>query len=458
MSRSPRNLRSFETHMVEGRDSVGDRFVEEWRECCRFASVSAEGHDDLFALAAWLEERAGSVFDHFERVDVPGHAPVLIGELQGSGDSRLLLYSHYDVQPAGGEALWVTPPFAAAVLDGKVVARGCCDDKSDVMARLHALEVFLAEHGRPRFSVVWLCEGAEEIGSPGLRTVLEERRDRLRSDACLWESYLRRPDGRPEIAFGCRGILYIELRLRLLDADRHGTFSSVYRSASVELVRALASIVGDGHRVGLDGFYDDVRELEATILETSDAPAPDGDIDAALLVDADPREYARRLLFEPSISIAGLEAGFTGPGIKTILPASARAKLDTRLLPDQEPEEVLRRLRTHLDRRGFQEVEIIPLAMVKPAVSPADTPLAAAVLAASSEVLGTPVAYPVAGAGAIHLFTEALDVPVVMPAGTARSDGGIHAPNESACTADYLDHVCFTVRLFEFLHDRGGLT
>lgn len=434
-----------------------ERLVEEWRDCCRFASVSAESRPELFALADRLEARAAGIFDRVTRVEVPGYAPTLIAELDGDGPSRLLLYSHYDVQPAGPDAEWTVPPFAGQLVDGRLVARGCCDDKSDVAARLQAVEALVAEHGRPSFSIIWFCEGAEEIGSPCLRAVLTEHRERLAADGCLWESYLRRPDGRPEIAFGCRGILYVELRLRVAREDRHGVFASAYRSASVELVRALASIVGDGVRAGLDGFYDGLVPLDEAILDGLDAPQPEPGSDAAELLAAPGRAFGRRLLFEPSISIAGITTGYQGPGMKTIVPAEASAKLDLRLLPGQDPDDVLRKLRAHLDRRGFERIELTVLSAGKPAVSPARTPLAEEVLAASAEVLGRPVAYPVAGSGPMHHFVEELRVPVVMPAGTTRPDGAIHAPNEGAHVDDYVDHVRFTARLLERIHRRGGL-
>lgn len=448
MSRSP---------LLEYVNRERDRYVEEWCASCRFASVSAEGHADLYRLADWLTDRALSVLDRVEQIPLDDHAPVLLGELDGEGRSRLLLYSHYDVQPAGAASEWLVPPFAADVRDDALIARGCCDDKSDVMARLHAIEAFSAVHGRPSFSIAWLTEGAEEIGSPGLAGVIDANRERLTADGCLWESYLRREDGRPEIAFGCRGLLYVELRHRVLDADRHAVFSSVYRSAAVELTHALASLVDDRYRVAIDGFYDDLLELDGRILESSDAPAPGVGCDPSLLIDPDPGEYARRLLFEPSLTIAGLEAGYTGPGIKTIVAAEARAKLDIRLLPNQNPEAVLAKLREHLARRGFAEIEVVPLTMTAPAASRPDSALARAAVDAARDVLGAPVCYPVAGSGPIRLFTDRLDVSVVMPAGTTRPDGAIHAPNERARIEDYLDHVRFTARLLERIHEQGGL-
>lgn len=433
-----------------------DRLLAEWSECCRFASVSAQQHPELFDLASWLHGRAERTFSRVTRVEVEGQAPTIIAEFDGSGPSKLLLYSHYDVQPAGDEAEWIAPPFAGAIVDGHLVARGCCDDKSDVMARLQAVEMLVDEVGQPSSSIVWLCEGAEEIGSPGLDRVVTDHRETLRVDGCLWESYLRRPDGRPEIAFGCRGVLYVELRVRVAREDRHGVFSSAYRSASVELVRALASILGDGLHVGMDGFYDDIVQLDDSILAGPDLPVVESGIPEEELL-ASGADFGRRLLFEPGVSVAGITGGYQGVGVKTIVPAWASAKLDFRLLPRQDPDVVLANLRAHLDRRGFSRIQIVPLTRFKPALSSSDSALARAVMAASGEVFGAPVLYPVAGAGPMHHFTDTLEVPVVMPAGTTRPDGAIHAPNERGSLDDYIDHVRFTARLLERIHRDGGL-
>jgi acetylornithine deacetylase/succinyl-diaminopimelate desuccinylase-like protein len=142
------------------------------------------------------------------------------------------VYTHYDVQPAGDEALWTSPPFAAEVRDGKMYARGACDDKADVTARLAALEAWreARDGAPPPYTVIFVSDPAEEIGSPGLEEALAANADLLRADACLWESFLRDSDGRPGIGFGCRGNLEVTLSSRLLAADQHTAFASILRS------------------------------------------------------------------------------------------------------------------------------------------------------------------------------------------------------------------------------------
>ena len=172
-------------------------------------------------MAAWVEERVGRRFDRVVVDRTPDDVPVVLAELTGEGPGRLLIYTHYDVVPAGDPAAWESDPFAAELRDGAVYARGTCDDKADITSRLQAIDYWLdANGGQPPFTVLWICEGAEEIGSPGLREVLERHADWLAATDCLWESFVRRADGRPEIALGCRGVLAAELSVQLLETDQ----------------------------------------------------------------------------------------------------------------------------------------------------------------------------------------------------------------------------------------------
>jgi acetylornithine deacetylase/succinyl-diaminopimelate desuccinylase-like protein len=438
-------------------EAEADRLVEDLRACCRIPSISTEDGPAMATMAGWLTDRLRGVLDEVEQLPVAGAAPAVVGRAAGASSHTILLYTHYDVQPPEPLDAWTSPPFDAALRDGTIVARGVADDKADVMARLHALQAFRAT-GRPLpCSVVWLSEGAEETGSTGLAALLDAERHRLRADACLWESYLRRDDGRPEIGSGCRGLVYVELTLRALRRDQHSAFAGVFRSAPVELAHALASLVGVDGRPTIDGFLEDVVPPSAADREAlASIPAPSGD-DAARpgsdpFVARPAAELGARLVVEPTVNVAGFLAGHTGPGAKTVLPAEASAKVDMRLVEGQTPERVVALLRAHLDRRGFGDVEIEVLHSVPASRSPIDFPLADAVTRAARERFGEPVRYlMVAGAGPLHLLDETLGIPAVMPPGSTRMESGIHAPDEHVRVADYLEHVAFTIRTLELL-------
>jgi acetylornithine deacetylase/succinyl-diaminopimelate desuccinylase-like protein len=412
-------------------------------------------------MAAWVVKRMRPLFDRVETISVPGQPPVVVGELVGTGRGRLLIYSHYDVVPPGDESAWSSSPFGAEVRGGSVYARGCCDDKADVVARLQALELWLERiESRPPYSIVWLCEGAEEVGSPGLDNVLVSNTALLRSDACLWESFLRREDGRPEVAFGCRGMLAVQLTLDLRRPDQHGAFAPVLRSASAELVRALASLTNELGDVVIEGFHEHVVPLTDAQVEAAKAiPAP--------IVGRDPAgptpypsalgeaELGRRLTAMPTANISAVQSGDV-ESEATVVPGFARASVDFALVPDQDPDDIAEKLRLHLDRLGYREVSLIVRGKLSPAPGSLETRLARSAVAAARETYGEPVMYPLLpGAGPGRLLLDRLGTSIVSPAGTTRLASGIHAVDEHGAVDDYLDHIRFTLRLLEAYADEA---
>lgn len=433
-----------------------DRLVEEWREACRIPSVSGD-RGAVERMAGWVERRVREPFDRVAVERTAEGVPVVLAALEGHGPRRVVVYSHYDVQPAGDAAAWESDPFAAELRDGAVYARGACDDKADITARLQAIDYWLDDHGgRPPVTVLWVCEGAEEVGSPGLREVLERNAGWLSAPDCLWESFVRRADGRPEVAFGCRGLLAVELGVRLLESDQHAAFSPVLRSAAWTLTHALASLVDANGDVAITGFRDDVSEPEPRAAGLARRLVPPGGTlgpggTAGWLPGEDVEELAYRLSFAPTANISALGAGDVGSDT-TVVPAAASARVDFHLVPDQDPDDILRKLRAHLDRHGFGDVEVRVATRLWPAPGVLGTPLAEAALAAASAVYGEPVVYPqLPGAGPARVMLDVLGAATVSPAGTTRLTSGLHAPNEHGRVADYLDHVRFSLRLLEEL-------
>lgn len=437
--------------------AAAERFVDEWQACCRIPSVSG-ALEPIAAAADWIERRIAPLVDEVRRIEIPGYGPLLVAELRGTSDERLLVYNHYDVQPPGDPDQWTSPAFAAELRDGAMYARGACDDKADVTARIQALEAWRTSFdGPPPFGLVFLFDPAEEIGSPGLEDALIAHADELRADACLWESFLRDADGRPGIGFGCRGSLQVELRLKPLRSDQHTAFAAVLRSAPLELMRAVTSMIEADGQVRIAGFHDAVRTPTADEVAAAAAlPLPG---DAVTLPDVRPylpgseEELAQRLVFAPSMSVAEMLVGADGVGA---VPAEAAVSVRFGLVPDQEPDVIVAAIRAHLDAHGFDEVEIGVSRSISPARSPIDTPFARATIEAARDVFGEPAVYPVLiGAGPGRMFLDHLGTPVVSPAGTLRPDGNMHGPDEHGSVVDYLDHVRFTVRLFERLAESG---
>jgi acetylornithine deacetylase/succinyl-diaminopimelate desuccinylase-like protein len=358
--------------------------VEEWRAACRIPSVSGE-REPIEEMAAWVEARVARRFDRVVVERTPEGVPIVLGELRGSGPGRLVVYSHYDVVPVGDPAAWESDPFGADLRDGAVYARGTCDDKADVTARLQAIDLWLDAHdGAPPLTLLWVCEGAEEVGSPGLAAVLERHADWLTARDCLWESFVRRDDGRPEVAFGCRGLLAVELSVRLLEADQHAAFSPVLRSAPWTLTRALASLVDDDGDVSVDRFLDDVVPPSAAAVELARRLVPPGpglgpDGATGALPRRSDEELALRLSYTPNANISALAAGDAGSD-GAVVPAAARARVDFHLVPEQDPADVEAKVRSHLDAHGFGDVELRVTGQIRPAPGVLGTPLGNAAL------------------------------------------------------------------------------
>lgn len=434
--------------------------IDELVEAVRIRSVSSEAHADLDVMAEWVSRRLAPLLDDVQRVPVDGAADAVIGRASGHGTETILLYSHYDVQPASPEAEWTYDPFAGEIADGRVYGRGVVDDKADILARIHALEIWRSLGRELPFDLVWLSEGAEEVGSPGLEDVVRRELADDGVTACVWESYLRTEDGQPELVFGCRGLVYVELTLEILRSDQHSSFASISRSATGEMARALASLTDDTGRCVIDTFLDGIEEPTPGDLALIDA-ASIPSLDVARLEDVDPylttsqRELRRRFALTPTCNIAGMTGGFTGEGLQTVVAGSAMAKIDFRIVPGQEPDAVVAALRRHLDDHGFTDIDLRVLAVEPPYRSPVDFPVADAVRRAARELMGEPTIRPIVpGTGPLHAV-ETLGAPIVLPPGAFRMSSMVHAPDENVRIDDYLDAVRLNLRLMEILADRG---
>jgi acetylornithine deacetylase/succinyl-diaminopimelate desuccinylase-like protein len=431
------------------------RFVEELKELCAFPSISNHGAEAVKPARDWLADRLSRYTNRVETLEAGG-MPALYAEVPGTGSRKLLLYQHYDVQPVDPIELWDSKPFEPAEEDGRIVARGVADDKADVMARIHALET-LKQLGEVPVTLRFLVEGEEEIGSKTFEKIAHQHSSKLSADGCLWESGASFDEaGRPTLQFGCRGLVYVQLRVKFLDFDQHSGLASIYPSAAMHLIEALASLRDQDMTIKIDGFYDGV--VQPTDADRRMMAKIDPEVEKRkklvgfdrLIRDPEPGKVIEQLLFTPTCNIAGVTTGYQGPGSKTVLPAEATAKLDFRLIPNQEPEHILDRLRTHLDSHGFEKVEIVWSDAEKPARSDPDSEVAKSVIDCVRDLHGEPVLWPFMQAtGPMHPVVSDLGIPTVLPVGVGRPDNRIHAPNENIRVADYINTVKLMCRVWE---------
>ncbi len=431
------------------------RFIDELKELCSFPSISNHGKQAIEPARDWIAARLSRYTDRVETLDAGG-MPALYAEVPGSGRRKLLLYEHYDVQPVDPIDLWDSAPFEPVEKDGRIIARGVADDKADVMARIHALETLKALGDLP-VTLRFLVEGEEEIGSKTFEKIARDHASKLAADGCLWESGSSFDDaGRPTIQFGCRGLLYVQLRVRMLDFDQHSGWASIYPSAAMYMIAALASLRDQEMNIRIAGFYDKV--VKPTEADRRMMAKIDPEVEKRKqLVGFDrlvrsPRteEVIEQMLFTPTCNIAGVTTGYQGPGSKTVLPAEATAKLDFRLIPDQDPADLASQLRKHLDLHGFEKVEIQWSDGEKPARSDPDSAVGKTMIDCVRELYGEPVLWPFMPAtGPMHPVVADLGIPTVLPVGVGRPDNRIHAPNENIHAADYINAVRLMCRVWE---------
>jgi acetylornithine deacetylase/succinyl-diaminopimelate desuccinylase-like protein len=441
-------------------DQHAQTFIERLQGLCRQPSVSAQnlGLEETFAEVQRLAQAAGA---RTERINLEGGPPILHGRIEGKTPRTLQLYDHYDVQPPEPLELWHHPPFGAEISDDRIWARGVSDNKGNLVARLCALEAFQNTLGELPITVTLLFEGEEEVGSPHLRQFTNGPRgaELLKVDGCIWEAGYKDPIGRPTVSLGCKGILYVELRVRTARKDLHSSWAAVVPNAAWRLSWALNTLKDPSTgRVLIPGFYDRVVPPSARVLELADREP----LDVSQYVDLfgiesfleawNGREARRHYLFDPTCTICGISGGYQGPGGKTVLPAEAFAKLDFRLVPDQDPDEVLGLLREHLRATGFGDVEVVEVEGEgeRAARSDPDAAIARAVIESAQELYGMdPLVLPnMAGTGPQYLLCAQFGVPAV-GMGVGNADSNNHAPDENIVIADYIEGIKHMIWVFE---------
>jgi acetylornithine deacetylase/succinyl-diaminopimelate desuccinylase-like protein len=413
-------------------------------ELCKLPSVSAQEsgiRETAEHVASLLHEL------EFDTRIVPkprGGHPVVYAEQAGRSPRTLLFYDHYDVQPPEPLELWSSPPFQPTLRDGKLYGRGVSDNKGNIAARLAALRAWKEVRGGLPCAVKFCIEGDEEIGSPHMEGFVTEQHELLAADACVWEGGGVTWEGIPQLTLGVKGLLYVELKANTVSRDAHSSYGTVLPNAAWRLAWALASIKGPDERVLIDGFYDAVRPatpeeraaVEAMPSEEADTLESYGVAEA--LTGVRGLDYRLRHLFEPTATIDGLTSGYGGEGTKTVLPARAMAKMDFRLVPDQDPDDILAKLRQHLDSRGFGDITVRRLSGERPARTPVSDPFVRVVRRAVRDAYDRePIIVPTAaGTGPLYPFVATLGLPTA-DIGIGYPETRIHAPDENIRIEDF---------------------
>src|ERR687895_631842 len=443
--------------MGERVDGSREELLGELNEFLRMPSISARQDESagFRDCAEWVAGKLDEAGAEASIMETEGH-PVVYAEI-GSGDATLLSYGHYDVQPPEPLDLWESEPFEPTVRDGGLYARGVADDKGDVLARIQALRLYVEEHGPLPFRLKFLIEGEEEVGSTSLAPFVRANAELLSADACLWEAAWKDEAGRPVIFCGTKGMAYVELPTRGPSHDLHSMYGGIAPNPAWRLVQALRTIKDEKGDITLDGLDELAEDPSEQDLEAiSSIPFNAEALKASWGVDAFDRglsdeDALYEMLLRPTANIAGIMSGYTGPGSKTIVPSEAFVKMDFRLVAGQSPGPVVELLRSHLSKRGFDDIEVVEMHGVEVAKTPVDSPVVQTAVE-SWQSLGyeDAVVYPtIGGSGPTSLIATELGIPTIMTGSVANVDSRFHSPNEWVRLDDYFEAVGYFARFFE---------
>jgi acetylornithine deacetylase/succinyl-diaminopimelate desuccinylase-like protein len=442
-----------------------EKFLEELKSFVKIPSVSTDPvhKSDIQQAANWVAERLkGLGMQNVSLLPTKGH-PAVYGESLAAGEQKpiVLIYGHYDVQPADPLELWLTPPFEPTQKGENLFGRGASDMKGQIVISLKAIESILQTEDLP-FNIKFIIEGEEEIGSPNLEKFILENSKLLSCD------FVINPDGgiiapdTPSITYGLRGLAYFELNISGPDHDLHsGIFGGAVHNPAQVLCELIAGMHDENGRITLPGYYDDVRPLEdderveiarlpideVFFKEQTGAPALYGEVGYS---------SSERVGVRPTLEVNGLLSGFTGEGSKTVLPCTAMAKLSMRLVPDQDPTKVHQQLKAYLEENAPATVtwELVPLAGAFASITDRKMPAVTALAQAFQDVWGTKPVFKREG-GTVPVVAQMqkiLKADSVLT-GFGLPDDNLHAPNEKIHLPTFYRGIDTFIKFFTYLGD-----
>lgn len=434
------------------------RFIDELLELLRIPSISADSkyQKDVARTAEFIKtklEAAGA--DKVEICPTAGH-PIVYGEkIIDPKLPTVIVYGHYDVQPVDPLNLWDSPPFEPVIKDGKIYARGACDDKGQVYMHIKAFEAMMKTNSLA-CNVRFMIEGEEEVGSANLGTWIKANKDRLKGDVILISDTSIIANDTPSIEVGLRGLSYIEVEVTGPNRDLHsGVFGGAVANPIQALCKMITSLKDENNHITIPGFYDDVVELSKEEREElNKTPFDLNDYKKDLAVDDVMGEKGYTTLertgIRPTLELNGIWGGYTGEGAKTVLPSKAYAKISMRLVPNQNSDKITELFTKHFNSiapKGVK-VKVMPHHGGEPVVTPTNTKAYQAASKAMETTFGKkPI--PTRGGGSIPivaLFEKELGLKSVLMGFGLDSDL-IHSPNEHYGIFNYMKGI-ETIPLF----------
>lgn len=418
-----------------------ERFLNELLELLRIPSISArsENKNDMVKCAEAVKQKfldAGA--DKAEIHQTAGHPAVYAEKIIDLNKPTVLVYGHYDVQPADPLELWHTGPFEPTIKEGKIYARGACDDKGQFYMHIKALEIMNNTNSLP-VNIKFLIEGEEEVGSPNLAKFVQDNKKLLEADVVLISDTAMISLESPSMDIGVRGLSYIEVEVTGPNRDLHsGVYGGAVANPITILSKLIASCHDENNHITIPGFYDDVVDAskeERKLLAAAPFDKDEYKTDLGIKKIWGEKGFTtpERTGIRPTLEVNGIWGGYTGEGAKTVLPAKAFAKISARLVPDQSSADITKKLIEYFEETAPASVTVKAKEHHggEPYMTPIDSPAYKAAAKAIKTTLGKdPV--PVRGGGSIpicSLFEEALGTKIVF-LGFGLDSDNLHSPNE----------------------------
>lgn len=453
-------------HITAYLEKHKDRFLAELLDLLRIPSVSADStfRDDVFEAASYIQEKlkaAGA--DQVEICPTDGY-PIVYGEkIIDPSLPTVLVYGHYDVQPADPYDLWDSPPFEPVIKEGKIYARGACDDKGQMYMHVKAFEMMMAADAL-HCNVKFMIEGEEEVGSANLGTFVRENKEKLTCDIVLVSDTSMLGLDTPSITVGLKGLSYLEVEVTGPNRDLHsGVYGGAVGNPINILCHMIDSLTDEHNHITIPGFFDDVYELTDTEREElARAPFNEEAYKKHLGVKALQGEHGYTPLehtsIRPTLDVNGIWGGYIGEGAKTVLPSKAHAKISMRLVPNQQSDKITALFREHFERIAppSVKVKVTPHHGGEPVVTPTDSIAYKAASMAMEQTLGKkPI--PTRSGGSIPivaLFEEALGVKTIL-LGFGLDTDAIHSPNESFGLENFFKGIETIPYFYQYFAERS---
>ncbi|HET8668805.1 MAG TPA: dipeptidase [Terriglobales bacterium] len=442
-----------------------ERFLNELKELLSIPSVSTleEHKGDIQKAATFIADELKRIgFEHVEIIPTEGHPLIYADWLHAAGKPTALCYAHYDVQPAEPLEEWVTPPFEPTERNDNIYARGAVDDKGQLWMEVKAFEsLFKSHNGKLPINVKIIFEGEEEVGGEAIAKYIREHGDRLKSDfALVCDTELFAPN-LPTLCVGLRGLVYTEVEAVGAKTDLH---SGIYGGAAPNPLFALSQMIGkmkdENGKILIPGFYDTVKEPTKDELKAWEALPfneehyRETEVGSTVLTGEPGYSVLYRTWARPTLEVHGMPGGFTAPGAKTVIPAKASAKISMRLVPDMDPDDILKKFEDFVKKNTPKGIQTKVKVHSKGPASVVDTNnnFVKAANEALHEIFHKDTVYIRSG-GSIPIvsdFSNELHIPSVMM-GMGLPDDNLHAPNEKFHIPNFYRGIEAVARFFEIL-------